>query len=397
MGGRAAAPIRWRARTWRREPALLVLDVALVLASCVPLVVLALAGASAPILAVAAALTVHLAALALAAFSPRARVPGRPAPVLAALAVTCYLPVPLLGLPWADSAAVLLAALATAPTRWRVTLAASLVLVHTTVAVLVGRAQGTDPVDDPARLVGTAVLLSVLAWLVGVWRRREHLHDREVLAAVRSERLRIARDVHDVLGTGLTAISLKAGLARRHHELAEDTHLRRELDEISDLGSRTGADLRSIIHAWRSPCLVREVERGVAALRAAGATCEVRLDPTPLPPDVVDALAWVAGEALTNVLRHSSATTCLVETRATASGVRLRVVNDGVGAAARAGVLRTSGSPGFGLPGITERLALQGGDLVTSATGDIWELEAWLPVVPEVGSPGRVADGQVAL
>lgn len=374
------APFRRRAACWRREPALLVLGLGLVLAAAVPAATLSSAGAPLAVRVAAVVLTVPLVALALAAFSPRPGPERRHLPHLAALAAACYLPVAFLGLPWADAAAVLPAALLTVPCRWRILLMALLAAGHGTLSVLVGRATGVNPLRDPARFLTTVALLLALAWLVGLWRARERRHSRAVLDAIRSERLRIARDVHDVLAQGLTAISLKAGLARRHHELEGDTHLQRELDEICALGSRTGTDLHTVISGWRSPSLRCEVERGVAALAAVGVACEVRLAEAALRADVTETLAWVAGEALTNVLRHSEAWVCVVESHVSASGVTLLVRNDGLAArAARGPSATTADGRGFGLAGIAERLALHGGYLVTTATGDTWEVDAWLP------------------
>ncbi|WP_091620099.1 sensor histidine kinase [Amycolatopsis saalfeldensis] len=168
-----------------------------------------------------------------------------------------------------------------------------------------------------------------------------------VRLASEAERARIARDLHDLLGHSLTAITVKSNLARR---LAANG-VERSVDEITEvetLSRQALADVRAAVSGYRDVTLAGELARGRELLRASGVIADL-----PTAADVVDGahqelFGWVVREGLTNVARHARATRCTVVLSASA----LEVLDDGVGA-------RTSA--GNGLTGLRERVAEAGG------------------------------------
>jgi two-component system sensor histidine kinase DesK len=114
-----------------------------------------------------------------------------------------------------------------------------------------------------------------------------------------------------------------------------------------------------------------------SVLRAAGVTCTVHGEGAgaTLPRAQQSALAWVVREAVTNVLRHSDATSCTITLRTSDGEAELQVVNDGVSG----GAARQAGPPGSGLIGLGERLAGAGGALETRMEGCSFVLTATIP------------------
>jgi two-component system sensor histidine kinase DesK len=179
-------------------------------------------------------------------------------------------------------------------------------------------------------------------------------------AAVLKERLRISRDLHDGLGRSLTAIALKGDLAVR---LMEDDPVsaRTEVGELVQVAREAAHDVRQVARGYRAMSLAGEVNRAAALLESAGIGCQAHLAGVPLPRHSEEALAWGVREAVTNVLRHSRATTCTITTSAAGGAVRLEVANDGAPP--------EQGPPGGGLTGLAERAAQAGGTCAWAPTG----------------------------
>jgi two-component system, NarL family, sensor histidine kinase DesK len=165
--------------------------------------------------------------------------------------------------------------------------------------------------------------------------------------AAENERIRIARDLHDVLGHSLTTITVKAGLARRLGATDPDGAFR-EMAEVEGLARRSLAEMRAAVSNYRDVTLTGELAAGRELLRAAGIIADLPRAVDIVDPGNQELFGWVVREGLTNVVRHSHASSCAV--RISESSVE--IVDDGVGMAARAG---------NGLSGLCERVTAAGG------------------------------------
>ena len=146
--------------------------------------------------------------------------------------------------------------------------------------------------------------------------------------AVAQERLRFARDLHDLLGYSLSAITLKSELTRRlvvtHPVRAQD-----ELVELLEISRRALADVRSVASGYRELSLETEARSARSVLLAADVLATVELDYGDLPGQVRTVLATVMREGVTNVLRHSKVEHCEITVRQQGGRVTLDIVNDG--------------------------------------------------------------------
>lgn len=235
-------------------------------------------------------------------------------------------------------------------------------------------------------LVATVATVSVAMMFYGLallTRLVAQVHEtRLALAeiAVAKERRRITADVHDLLGYGLSAITVKAEVAARNPARA-DTEFR----DIARMARRTLADLRTI--PYDDPEISLHVEGASAREVLTAAGIDVRLDiDTGLLADRVDALlATVLREAVTNILRHSRARSVAIQVVSTDTHARLRVANDGAshGTAGAYGDSRAARLGGNGIVNLTARVAVTGGELTAGPTGDGgYELVVTHPVPP---------------
>ncbi|MER6563264.1 sensor histidine kinase [Streptomyces sp. NPDC001027] len=223
-----------------------------------------------------------------------------------------------------------------------------------------------------------AVLLAVIALLIGHSMRqaREHAKELSVQAAARAvtaERLRIARELHDMVAHTIGIVALQSGAARRVIETQPD-QARTALGEIETASRETLAGLRRMLGVLRQPKPGSEaepaplepgpglanVDRLAATTAAAGVTVDVRWsgERRRLPPEVDMSAFRIVQEAVTNVVRHADTKACRVSIDCQDSELFIEVVNQGR-RHARSG---TAGS-GFGLVGMRERVDLLRGEL----------------------------------
>jgi len=199
--------------------------------------------------------------------------------------------------------------------------------------------------------------------------------------AASEERLRLARDLHDLTGQSLSMITLKSELAakllRRLPDGGDRDRALAEAEEVAAVSRQTLHDIREAISGYRRPTLAVEVITARAALESAGITthddAELTLLSGTFDPDVEAALAWCLREAATNVIRHSGAQNCRVSLTRQAGRLCLEVRDDGPGPGAGAGAgpgTGRAGGPGAaparagtGLRGMSERLSALGGHL----------------------------------
>jgi signal transduction histidine kinase len=213
---------------------------------------------------------------------------------------------------------------------------------------------------------------------------RLSLAEQETMRRVAEERLRIAREVHDVVGHGLATITLRAGVADRvadrdHAEVREALRAIRQIsrESLSELGSLLGV-LREEGPAEHAPVPdLDALPRLVDGLREAGLDVDLRVEGNGAAvPDVVAAAGYrIVQEALTNVARHAGPNVH-TEVRVTRRNgvVEVEVRDDGAGAPATV-------RPGGGLTGMRERAASLGGAFEAGgAPGGGFRVWASLPV-----------------
>jgi two-component system sensor histidine kinase DesK len=205
---------------------------------------------------------------------------------------------------------------------------------------------------------------------------RELSEARETVArlAASEERLRLARDMHDLTGQSLSMITLKSELAlrllRRLPDGPDRARVSEEIEQVGAVSRQTLHDIREALSGYRRPTLAVEIITARAALEAAGIASHDEADLTLLSgtfdADAEAALAWCLREAVTNVVRHSGARTCRIGLTRQRGTLTLEVRDDGHGhLGAEPPGAETSGTEpsGTGLRGMSERLCAVGGSL----------------------------------
>ena len=174
----------------------------------------------------------------------------------------------------------------------------------------------------------------------------------EHLALV-AERERIARDLHDLLGHTLTVIVLKSDIANRLFT-AQPEFAHREIAEVEATARKALTEVREAVTGYRAEGLQVEVSRTRHALTSASVQLTTDIEYFALPPTIANTLSLVLREAVTNVIRHSGATTCYLELHRDGDLLTLKIEDNGSG---------KLGAEGNGLRGMRERLAAVGGTL----------------------------------
>jgi two-component system sensor histidine kinase DesK len=207
----------------------------------------------------------------------------------------------------------------------------AVVAVLTGAAVLLPRVvPGWVTLDD---FIPQLLLASFAAYGVGQVLKRniELAHARQQLVhlAVTEERERLARDVHDILGHSLTVITVKTELAGRLLEAtgAGDTRARAELADAERLAREALADVRATVSGMRQLSLTGELAAARQALEAAGIAADLPSAVDDVPARYRELFAFALREGVTNVVRHSGASRCVV--RLTADCIEVR--DDGRG------------------------------------------------------------------
>ena len=196
---------------------------------------------------------------------------------------------------------------------------------------------------------------------------------------VDEERLRFARDLHDLLGHDLSVISLKAQLARRLMGRDPST-AERELTDVQEVARTALTQVREAVAGYRQPALASELAGARTALDAAGIECTVEHADVSLPPSREAVLAWGVREATTNVIRHSEARHCAIRIAVAGAEATLAVTDDGCAEAAEPN--GNGDGDGTGLRGLAERAAAVGGriDAGPLRDGGGYELQLRVPL-----------------
>ncbi|WP_245743828.1 sensor histidine kinase [Lentzea fradiae] len=218
-----------------------------------------------------------------------------------------------------------------------------------------------------------AYLMGEMAWTAA--RRQTQLEfqaeelrrsqERNTRGAIAAERMRIARDLHDVVAHHVSVMGIQASAARR--VLDSDAEMARDALQTVEKTARTAiSELRGLLGVLRADAEtdskaapgLDDVPELLDNARAAGLEVShgVYGDPREVPSAVALSAYRVVQEALTNVVKHANARHVDVRMRFLESALEVEVADDGRG-------LSTSGESGFGLVGMRERLAVHGGSL----------------------------------
>ncbi|MFC6021133.1 sensor histidine kinase [Plantactinospora solaniradicis] len=262
----------------------------------------------------------------------------------------------------------------------------------------------THPVnDDPIFQPEIPTLAMVAAWMIGnsVRARRQYaeaLRAQATVQAVTAERLRIARELHDMVAHSIGIIAIQAGVGSRVMD-TQPAEARNALRAIEATSRDTLAGLRRVLGGLRpgqqdtepgtaslnpTPGLA-DVDQLAAATSAAGVRVEVRWqgDRRPVPADIELSAYRVIQEAVTNVVRHAGTARCRVSVEYRAEELHIEVTDDGHGA-------QTPGA-GHGITGMRERVGLLHGEFSAGSRPEggfrVW---ATLPVHEPVTTPAEL-------
>jgi two-component system sensor histidine kinase DesK len=233
--------------------------------------------------------------------------------------------------------------------------------------------------DSRSAVAATVLTIASIGVLMTAFGRiaranRELRATRRQLArlAVSEERLRIARDLHDLLGHSLSVIALKSELARRLVE-REPEQAAAELDDIQAVSRTALGEVREAVQGYRRRGLAEALESARTALAAAGIDCDLTDTDTTFPADVDAVLAWAVREGTTNVIRHSRALHCAIRVRADGDHAAVEIEDDGSA--------EPSPGQGTGLRGLRERAEQARGELkAESRPGGGFRLRLTVPL-----------------
>ena len=247
--------------------------------------------------------------------------------------------------------------------------------------------------------VGTGLSLVGMSRMISTIRELRAAREEVARLAVSEERLRFARDLHDLLGHSLSLITLKSELAGRLLPDAPE----KAAEEVRDIEGTARVALREVREAvagYRLPTLAAELEGAREMLDAAGIRCRFEQSAGTLPPQADAVFAWAIREGVTNVIRHSRARNCEIRVSRDGGEIHVEIVDDGRGAATESAEIAHGGS---GLRGLAERVAEARGRVecglrgtkgfrivVTLPLGEnVLADEAPLPTGPERARAGR--------
>jgi signal transduction histidine kinase len=230
--------------------------------------------------------------------------------------------------------------------------------------------------------------VGLVLWALGIcWTLGRAIRERRAYAAqttaqatelaLRAERLRIARDLHDIVSHNMSLIAVRATVAD-HIADARPEELRESLRLIATTSRETLAELRGALGALRAEAVVAptpglaELDELVVAARSAGLAVELEVrGDRAVPESVGVAVFRVVQEAVTNVLKHAHASTCRIDIELLSGEAWVEVTDDGrsadgnpaEGSGAGGGGAGAGEAAGQGLIGMRERAAMFGGEL----------------------------------
>jgi two-component system sensor histidine kinase DesK len=196
-------------------------------------------------------------------------------------------------------------------------------------------------------VLGVGAVTAALGSAIRANEELRRLRDERARLAVAEERMRIARDLHDLLGHTLSLIAVKTELAARL--IGRDPgRAEAELADVQQVTRDALAEVREAVHGYRREGFSEALASVRTTLAAAGIECDVEGDVPPLPAQVETVLGWAVREAATNVVRHSDARHCVIRLHRGSDDVSLEVDDDG-------SAVPAEGDGGSGLAGLAER------------------------------------------
>lgn len=330
-------------------------------------------------------------------------------PVASVLVVSACVPPAVLFLDWTPVLTVAVCVYAVAATASRrISLACAAVAVCAHAFALVVEVERLPDLDRTGALIGVGtvyLLVEAAAWALGRWsgavRERTAELERQRVQAVAEERMRISRDLHDIVAHSVTVMLVHAAAGRRAQTHGQDG-AQEALTVIEDVGRQTVAELRRMLGLLRedtppvdpSPLPdLRSVPVLVETAERSGLVVDVRTigTPVPLDPSVELAAYRTLQEGLTNVLRHAGAGARVAFALDwSPAALTLTVDDDGRGRDAMSREDRAALSTGTGLIGLGERVAVAGGSLTASPRPEGgWRLRVVFPVPHHEDEPVR--------
>ena len=277
------------------------------------------------------------------------------------------------------------------PVRWTIFTAIVLALLATGIGWLTGYGIA-DLVQTIVFIPAIILITRIVMWSITTSWQLHAAREEITRLAVTTERLRIARDLHDLLGHNLSLIALKSELARRLVNVAPERAIV-EISDVENVARTTLQEVREAVTAYRQPTLKSELQAAQEILAAAGITYhfdgnESMIDA--LPTTVEAVLSWTVREGVTNVIRHSRAHECTIRVTRDAHEVGIEVVDDGAGASS----IYSSDNQGNGLRGLAERVETLGGRCQASPRdGGGFMLTVSVPLAQQdqdVAKPGSI-------
>jgi two-component system sensor histidine kinase DesK len=239
-------------------------------------------------------------------------------------------------------------------------LATALLALAPFTGTIQGKLTPTVALQDAGLIAVVGVTVMGMRWSFSTNRELRAARRELARLAITEERLRFARDLHDLLGHTLSLIALKSELAGRLATAAPE-RAQAELADIERAARQALRDVRAAVAGYRQVTLAGELAATRELLAAAGIACVIHgaedLQP---PPPVETALAWAVREGGANIVRHSHARAVVVTLSDRDGRYTLLIEDDGADAEAPT---PAGASPGNGLRGLTERVSSLGGSL----------------------------------
>jgi len=234
-------------------------------------------------------------------------------------------------------------------------------------------------------IIGVVLMSTIRSTVTG--RELRAAREEIVYLAVAAERLRIARDLHDLLGRSLSLIALKSELAGRLVSSSPE-RAAGEIGDIEHAARQALQEVREAVTGYRQPTLASELHDAQGLLGAAGIAISYDVDESllsslPAPVEVI--LSWAVREGVTNIVRHSRARRCSICVTEQHQEIQVEITDDGPLAVSEQSADTTVGTSGNGLRGLAERARALGGRCDAGPYGGGFRLAVAIPVAEGTG------------